>query len=649
MPRQIKTLSKNIELPDGNLYPANTTVTLTDAQYARLDASLYNKGILQDLGPTGSPDSASYYSVKTYGAKGDNATDDTAAIQAAITAGGNAGIPVYFPPGIYRISGSLNASAGTVLQGANSGGFGVVIAESLVSTIAAMANMNAPLILGAQGAAHVRIRDLHLDCNKNNNTSTVGISLTDVGTAEEAQWRIENCFIEAAASYGIYVGSGRRAVKIRYTDIMYCSTGVRFNGSDGEINASIVGSCTVDGIGVGAPVTRILNCDIFGNTQNGVDVFSSINQVLISGNGIDRNGANGVYLASSVSTVSIINNDFHSNSQTTNGGAHHINVQTNTIGAANIIGNVFGSDSGITNAAGYAIYMNTSTGTVNCYGNTFMASATNSGLTNSPGQIGIIAFRGTYSATSTYFQGDVVTYNGQTYICQAWNITNSAPISGATWTILGGVDNTTLPQSDAAVAVAGASVIAAPANHAHPRTVWTPNDHALVTWSYDVSFAVNTSLLSAAGAAGTLNLVRVHVPVQSTITNIITFVSTAGATLTAGQCFAALFNAAGALIAITADQSTAWTSTGIKTMALAGGPYLQAAGDYYVGLWYNGTTPPTLIRTSSIGGSGTANPINIGLASNFRYATANTGLTTAAPANLGALTASAIAWWVGLS
>lgn len=49
-----------------------------------------------------------FYNVKDYGALGDNATDDTAAIQAAITAMPAGGASLYFPAGAYRTTTTLD-------------------------------------------------------------------------------------------------------------------------------------------------------------------------------------------------------------------------------------------------------------------------------------------------------------------------------------------------------------------------------------------------------------------------------------------------------------------------------------------------------------------------------------------------------------
>src|SRR5947208_10740894 len=47
-----------------------------------------------------SPDKSGQFNVKTYGAVGDGSTDDTAAIQSAITAASATGGTVFFPPGV---------------------------------------------------------------------------------------------------------------------------------------------------------------------------------------------------------------------------------------------------------------------------------------------------------------------------------------------------------------------------------------------------------------------------------------------------------------------------------------------------------------------------------------------------------------------
>jgi hypothetical protein len=131
-----------------------------------------------------------------------------------------------------------------------------------------------------------------------------------------------------------------------------------------------------------------------------------------------------------------------------------------------------------------------------------------------------------------------------------------------------------------------------------------------------------------------------------TVTNIIALLTSAGSGLTSGQCFASLFTSAGTLLSSTADQAANWATSGRKVMALAS-PQTVAAGDYYVGWWYNGTTGPSLARgnlnfgTSFLNGS-LASP-------NLLYASADTGLTTAAPASMGAQSAGQTAWWLALS
>lgn len=59
-------------------------------------------------------------SVKDFGAVGDGSTDDTVAVQAAITAAGatGGGFKVYFPAGTYKLSSALNVTSAVQLAGA---------------------------------------------------------------------------------------------------------------------------------------------------------------------------------------------------------------------------------------------------------------------------------------------------------------------------------------------------------------------------------------------------------------------------------------------------------------------------------------------------------------------------------------------------
>lgn len=56
------------------------------------------------------------YNIKQFGAKGDNSTDDTAEIQAAINAAPKGGL-IYVPAGVYRVSATLTGLSGKVLSG----------------------------------------------------------------------------------------------------------------------------------------------------------------------------------------------------------------------------------------------------------------------------------------------------------------------------------------------------------------------------------------------------------------------------------------------------------------------------------------------------------------------------------------------------
>ena len=164
-----------------------------------------------------------------------------------------------------------------------------------------------------------------------------------------------------------------------------------------------------------------------------------------------------------------------------------------------------------------------------------------------------------------------------------------------------------------------------------------PADQGLIAWSMDVGVAGSQTILDTAGTA---HGVRLYLHKPHTITNIIMHVGVAGSGLTSGQCFAALYQG-GSLLAQTADQAAAWASTGTKTMALSA-PQAVAVGYVDVLFWANGTTLPQFVRGNTL-----TSLANVG-ATTARFYKANSGLTTTAPASIGARTNST-AYLVALS
>jgi hypothetical protein len=112
-------------------------------------------------------------------------------------------------------------------------------------------------------------------------------------------------------------------------------------------------------------------------------------------------------------------------------------------------------------------------------------------------------------------------------------------------------------------------------------------DLGMIALSWDPAGTTGGAQVSA----GRQLLQMIRVP-TSTVTNIVYGVNTAGATLTAGQNFVGLYDFSGNLIASSADQTTPFGSTGLKTAPLSGGPYNLPSGLYFISFLANGTTMP---------------------------------------------------------
>lgn len=238
--------------------------------------------------------------------------DCTSTVQRAIDKASDLGLPLWVPPGLYRVK-TLYPRNGTVILGSHPGGYGVPVAKE--ARFGTLAGHNGPMFAGNPGVAHVFLSGLHLDGNKNNNKSGSIIDIKAVKTPEECQWRIRDCFIDAGASHGIYIGFGRRAVKISDCTINYCrENGIRVDASDAHIDRCIIGSNGMHGVGVGGTVCNIESCDIYQN-EDGICVYSTLTMVGIHNNRIDRNRRNAVTLSGKNSAITVTGNIFHSNAK----------------------------------------------------------------------------------------------------------------------------------------------------------------------------------------------------------------------------------------------------------------------------------------------------------------------------------------------
>lgn len=144
-------------------------------------------------------------------------------------------------------------------------------------------------------------------------------------------------------------------------------------------------------------------------------------------------------------------------------------------------------------------------------------------------------------------------------------------------------------------------------------------EHAYNEWAYDVLEASS----STAATAGRVELTRIRVRTSGTRTRIIYSVASAASGLTGA--WAAVFDASGTQLAVTADVSSTVSSTGVKSMATAASFTVTAGQDVYVAVLQTGTTPATLHRAVTSGGLANAG-LNAG--AGYRFMSGPTGQTS---------------------
>ena len=330
---------------------------------------------------------------------GDNATDVSGPLQSILNmaAASGTGMEVFVPPGLYRIGTKITLPSGTVLRGVSSGSYPDNNSLNQVTVLIRMANMNDHVLYAPDGNNQIRIFDLAVDGNKNNNTSGSGLYIQDGASGQESQLILERCYFHDNPGSNVYLGKNRRANKLVHSIFNYSNVdGITVAGSDNSIEGCIIGSNTRGGIVLGTTITQnwaasaspnaaavchVINNDVYGN-QVGIALASGASDCIIEGNGVDRHSLQGITLYDGSSNA-IASNSFHSNGTQTNNTYGHIDVASG-VTAVVVNGNNFGpQDSGVTNVASYAITVASTSNRVIGNIGVVDSTATVGGITNS--------------------------------------------------------------------------------------------------------------------------------------------------------------------------------------------------------------------------------------------------------------------------
>jgi hypothetical protein len=548
-----------------------------------------------------------WLNVRDFGAQGDNVTDDTAAIQAALAACPMGGV-VYLPAGAYRTSAPLTIPPAVTLQGTHTNLMAVVGLVDPPCYIKPLPSHS--------GGAVIRFLD----------AATGGYSTIS------AEHRILNVMIDGSAYTGPGMDGiradgnvqnvGLRDVTIRQVTGAGINTGQNagFFPYSWRLHRVLTDNCGWHGFAVQVMTdVTLIDCQAIGNGANGFEINNAANSQFI-GCRAEWNTSNGFHITGDWATGTGSGGMLLGDCSTDRNG--HNGVLVDAVGNGPIqIDNLHTRRDGRNNGAGGGGYAGLKVdgaaipvivGLVTCYPGT----DDNGTQANSP-QYGVrvedsayVDIRGghLHAATAGWSDG-----GGNTTLRRGPNIrervgTTAAPVDQPPG------------QWNAAGAMVGDSVAA----DVSALGAFQPVNHGMAAWSFDPVLALNSSLL----ANGSLYLTKVHISKTVSVSKVYWWITTAGATPTAGQCQVGIYDSAGNRIAVTTVDSDI-TSTGLKTTTIAA-TTLQAGQWYWVALLFNAGTAPTVARAT--GSAGLASAVNAGLtAPTYRYAvngTARTALPT---------------------
>lgn len=533
-----------------------------------------------------------------YGAAGNGVADDTAAIQAALNAC-PAGSGVYFPAGTYQVSAPLTvAVAGCRLLGAHSANSGFEGGNGIGSVINAASGFTGAEIIFSNGMADFSMRDVTVRGFNLASGTVIGINAT-------SSIVLEDVLVSYMPGDGIHLSGGTSWMR---------NVGVFHAGNN---------TGTGNGFVINEADSGYIGCLASGCATAGWSITRANNSTFTACRAEDSTGVGSYgYYYSDNAVLGGVSFNQCSTDKNYGDGFHFAGLAGN--GAVQLNGCQIRRD-GNAAAAGSTTYagirITGCTLPIVIDGTTVTARQGDAGGADSP-HYGISIDTSSYASVQGGYYSTDATTGAQPY---HWD--------GAGTFLVG-------PGIPTATVSAGVPTLITPtASGPNPN----PSDQNLKAWSYDPGLQTSSTTLTS----GLVYLIRMPLAQPQWITNILIEVMAAGTGLTSGQNFVGLYSSGGTLIATSADQTSAWGSTGLKSAALTGAPYYEQGGFVYAAVLSTGTTPITVGR-ATVQGSAT---VNAGLtAAASRYATGPSGQTSLPGAiTMSTLTPIATAIWVGAS